>query len=152
MTSLRDRVEGAVEKSEELKSDLHDADVLKQLLENQILILRLLSPKQKAKPKTQKERPRNLYWDAVCEIWKLNPKTQSELSRVGKIARDMKLKEINIEHIRTKISIYRKTYPGAACTPEALLKHWDFLRGAPKTPAEQRASDQTRQAHDLGLE
>lgn len=83
------------------------------------------------------ERARNIYWDSICHFWKCNPQTKAEQFRVGKLSRDFKIKEPDPvkfpEILHLKIKQYQKTYPGIACTPEAVAKHWDFLQGPAKT-------------------
>lgn len=78
------------------------------------------------------EKKRNIYWDTICHFWQWNPVIKQELTRCGRLARDFKLKEPDPikfpEVLHSKFKIWQRTYPGAACTPEAMLKHWDFLK------------------------
>lgn len=67
-------------------------------------------------------------WDQLCVSFGLKPVTKNELSHLGKIVRDLNLKEAKPEQIPEKIGYYKKMYPDCACTPDALLKHWDLLR------------------------
>lgn len=79
----------------------------------------LLQPKKKA------ARKPNVIWDCICELWGWKPRTKTELSRIGKLARDLKLKEASPELIKQHTEYYRKKWPKIDCTPEAIIKHWD---------------------------
>jgi len=72
-------------------------------------------------------RPRNVLWDKVCNLWGLNPVTPNEVSLMGKICRDLKLKEATPELIESKKKIYQTKFPEWACTPSAVVKNWDLL-------------------------
>lgn len=72
-------------------------------------------------------KARNLIWDAICEIFGLDPVTKSETTRIGRVVRDLKLKKATPEEIRIRYQRYRSEWPKVSCTPEALLKHWDQL-------------------------
>lgn len=83
--------------------------------------------------KPKKQREPNPWWDAVCEHWEMNPVTPSELSRVGKIARDLKLKapddpEALPDTLNRRQAAYEEMFEGCAWTPEACMKHWDSLK------------------------
>jgi len=61
----------------------------------------------------------------------MKPVTKADLSRVGKLARDFKLKGTTPDEIRARLAYYRSGW-NAADTPEALLKHWDrFAKAQP---------------------
>ena len=75
----------------------------------------------------KKVREPNILWDAICSLWGFKPVTKSELSRIGKLSRDFKLKEATPELILLKGKAYKAKWPDVECSPEALLKHWDRL-------------------------
>ena len=85
------------------------------------------SPSQVNTIAPKKVREPNILWDAVCSLWGFKPVTKSELSRIGKLSRDFKLKEATPELILLKGKAYKAKWPDVECSPEALLKHWDRL-------------------------
>ena len=72
-----------------------------------------------------KRRKPDPVWDAVVGAFKLNPVTDRDRKRVGGIVRDLKAKGAEPDDIPRCIARYRDAWPEAACTPEAILKHWD---------------------------
>lgn len=78
---------------------------------------------------TVKPRPRNVLWDSLCAAFALKPETPNEQSRIGKVVRDLKLKNATPDDIPLRLARYRRAWPEAADTPEALLKHWDRFGG-----------------------
>jgi hypothetical protein len=105
-------------------------------------------PPGETKPKAP--RPPDLIWDAVCAVFALAPVTPTEKSRVGKIVRDLKLKGAVPADIPARLAQYRREWPKAADTPEALLKHWDRFGGGNGSPrgstAEYMAAAKAREA------
>lgn len=98
----------------------------------------------------KQNRPPNLLWDSVCEVFKLSPKTEGERKRVGKIVRDLAEKGALPGDISPRLEKYRRQWPNAAATPEALLKHWDsFANGG--LFDEQRATGTMGSASRIGL-
>ena len=93
---------------------------------------------ERQKPEPATPRKPNPLWDALAKHLGLNPVTKGEQSRMGKAVRDLKLKGATPDTIAETITLYHAAMPDCACTPEALLKHWDQLstgvmaaRGAP---------------------
>lgn len=78
-----------------------------------------------------KERPRNLVWDAICELFALEPSqmTKAEQSKIGRVVKELKAAtpDVSREDIRRRAGEYRKRFPGAAFTPTALMSHWSTL-------------------------
>ncbi len=73
-------------------------------------------------------RVRNEIWDAVCEVFKLDPVTKAEQKKIGGIVRDLKLKGATPDEIRIRAERYRVLYPGPRFfTATAVLAHWDRL-------------------------
>jgi len=70
---------------------------------------------------------RNLLWDKVVSVFRLSPVTKTELTRIGKIARDLKLKQATPEDVGSVVKRYKSKWPTMDCTPEAMMKHWDML-------------------------
>lgn len=91
-----------------------------------------IQEKKDIHPAGEKSHPReqDLIWNSVCSIFHLNPQTKSEKSRVGKIVADLKIKNATAAEIQTRLTRYKKQWPNAAATPEALTKHWDTLTGS----------------------
>lgn len=72
-------------------------------------------------------RKPNEVWDWVCEAFGLEPKTRNERTRIGRVASDLKAKGATREGLRMRMDRYRQEWPKAACTPEAIAKHWDHF-------------------------
>ena len=96
--------------------------------------------RQKTKATDKPTRKPNPTWDAVCEIWQMKPVTASDKTRVGKLARDYSAKGATLEEIKTRLDRYRKAWPNAASTPDALLKHWDAFQNEPTPKADSNIS------------
>lgn len=67
----------------------------------------------------------NIIWDAICDLWAMKPVTKSDNTRMGKLFRDFTLKGATPEELALRKRRYEKEWHGVACTPEAVLKHWD---------------------------
>jgi len=80
---------------------------------------------------TSLERSRNELWDALCAAFGLDPRTKGERSRVGKVVRDLGQKGALPAEVAVRLARYRREWPSAADTPEALLKHWDRFAKEP---------------------
>jgi len=99
-------------------------------------------PKPTAEPKPPEPRPRNIWWDAICDIFGMKPVTKQDQSRLGKLSRDFKLKceadgaaPDEIDARREVLSIrWAKNDEPAVVTPEALLKHWDSAKEVREDP------------------
>ena len=71
-------------------------------------------------------------WDKICELWKWNPVTKAEKTRLGKIVKDLQLKQAEPGEIQGRISAMKAEWGRGACTPEAIVKHWDMFKPAPE--------------------
>ncbi len=78
-----------------------------------------------AEKPSSKPRARDSIWDSVCELFSLKPITKADRTRIGRIVADLKLKSATAGEIRVRLERYRREWPRAADTPEALVKHWD---------------------------
>ena len=92
----------------------------------------------------------NALWDALCAAFALKPVTPAELKRVGAVVRDLKAKEAKPEEIKVRLKNYRREWPKAADTPEALVKHWDRFATKVQEPYEMDAD--TKKAMDKAKE
>lgn len=92
--------------------------------------------------KQKKERPRNVIWDTICQVWGWDPKTGNELSRLGKLCRDMKLKGATPGWIIAIKHEYEKAWPKTESSPEAILKHWDTFKAKVHPEALKSFSDE----------
>ncbi len=99
---------------------------------------------------TARKRRQDEIWDAVVDLFGLKPATTTEKSRVGRVVRDLKLKNATPGSIAAVSSPYRREWPDMAFTPEALLKHWDqFAHAPPEMEADADAAvDRTNQLLD----
>lgn len=75
---------------------------------------------------------RDAFWDAIKAATNFKAETKDERSRLGKVVSNLVEKHASPEDVPIRASRYRKEWPKAALTPEALLKHWDYF-GADKT-------------------
>lgn len=94
-----------------------------------------------ASPKVARTRKPDPIWDAVVDVFNLNPVTKSDKTRIGKVVRDLKAKGATPELIVQACDRYRAKWPDVACTPEALLKHWETFTvntGPTRTEIEER--------------
>jgi len=90
---------------------------------------------EKKPPKPTKPRPRNLLWDAVVEAFGIKG-TESKTvgGRIGKVTRDLKAKEAEPADIPLRLAEYKRRWPDADATPEALVKHWELMAPPPPPP------------------
>ncbi|MBL1218686.1 MAG: helix-turn-helix domain-containing protein [Planctomycetes bacterium] len=70
---------------------------------------------------------RNPIWDTVVRLFKLNPVTKSDHSRIGRVVHDLTSKRATPEEIEQRLERYRAKWPTMSATPEALVKHWDMF-------------------------
>jgi hypothetical protein len=61
----------------------------------------------------------------VCELWELSPKTKSQRSRVGNVVRDFLVLGATKSDIQLRRENFRRRWPDADDSPEAIIKHWD---------------------------
>lgn len=92
---------------------------------NNLLLIDEEKKEEKELPSGQKERVRVPLWDAVCEVFKLNPVTKSDRSRIGKVVADLKAKNATPDDVHVRFGRYIAAWPSLTPTPEALVKHWD---------------------------
>ena len=111
------------------------------------------------KPSAKKRAP-DAIWETVVQIWFPSGVAPSDQKRIGKIVRDLKAKGATPDEILTRLDRYRRQWPAAADTPEAVVKHWDRFaieptgRGGPVDPATERRRQKAAQEHPepkLGL-
>lgn len=111
--------------------------------------------KERKKESAADEPPRCEVWDAICELFSLNPVTRGDKSRVGKLRRDFKARlgdENPREGIRRRMQAHRRKWPNIdPITPESVDKHWDQLVAAPtgkreRDEAAERKAEERKQA------
>jgi DNA-binding transcriptional regulator YhcF (GntR family) len=97
-------------------------------------------PKKGKSSNPSKGRKPDLIWNAVCELFGLEPTTKADRKRIGKWVSDFKTKNgVTHDEIKTRLERYRREWPKAADTPTALLKHWDRF-ATERTSADQPVS------------
>lgn len=89
--------------------------------------------KSRQLPHPKKPRPRNVLWDAVCDTFKLDPKTRAQCTRVGKRAKEFEELGATPAEIQIREQRHRTAWPDCECSPESLLKWWDKF-GKPVRP------------------
>ena len=90
-----------------------------------------------ATKKTAKKKPRkpnDIIGKHICKVFNIEPVTKNELSRICRVASDLRLKKATPESIDFRCINYRKQWPKSKLTPEALLKHWDQLDNGQTKP------------------
>ncbi|MEE9597951.1 MAG: hypothetical protein V3V96_14355 [Acidiferrobacterales bacterium] len=93
------------------------------------------SPEPKVPTPTKKRtRKRDLIWDAVCEVFALEPVTRPQEKRIGKVVAEFKQHKATAEEIRQHAERYRREWPKMSDTPEAVLKHWERFKGQAEQP------------------
>ena len=79
-----------------------------------------------------KVRKRNVYWEAICEVFGFKGQTVAEKKRIGKLSRDFEIKSPNadqfLEDLKSQMITYRQSMPKMQLTPDAILRHWDSLK------------------------
>jgi len=110
-----------------------------------------LLPPEPKKPKEPKLREPDPIWDYVCKVFKLNPQTKTERTRTGRVVRDLKQKGATPEEIERRLQLYRREWPKAADTPEAILKHWDRY-GEERGESDQQRKDRLQAEKNNGTE
>jgi hypothetical protein len=73
---------------------------------------------------------KNEIWDAVCEIWSLDPKTKAEKKSLGAVVRDLKLKQATRDRLIKLVSEHKRIWPEVSCTYRSVLKNYDFLKNS----------------------
>lgn len=81
-------------------------------------------------------------WDAVAALFFPSGVAKLEYKRVGRIVSILKDKHATPDDIRRRYRLYHDKWPTMACTPEALVKHWDTFpeanhRQGPTRPQQQ---------------
>ena len=82
----------------------------------------------------ERTREPNPWWDTTAEVFTLDPapKIKSHRTRLGQLARDFKaLCPDDPGEIARRAARWHRHFPGATCTPDAVLKHWGALGREP---------------------
>ncbi len=100
-------------------------------------------------------RARDEVWDEVAKIWFAGDVKKPDAARVGKLVRDIKAHGGTAKDVNQRIQRYKKEWPDAECTPEAVVKHWarfsnDTINGKPSRSAEEIAA--AKEANDRRME
>ncbi len=88
--------------------------------------------RREEKSNTPAKREPNPVWDCVAEQFFPSGVTEGDRTRVGKIVRDLTAKKATPQAIVTRKAEAERSW-SRACTPEALVKHWDQLGTKPAT-------------------
>lgn len=89
---------------------------------------------QAGEPERTRTREPNPWWDTTAEVFSLDPapKIRSHRTRLGQLARDFKaLCPDDPGEIARRAARWHRHFPGATCTPDAVLKHWGALGKEP---------------------
>lgn len=89
---------------------------------------------QAGEPERTRTREPNPWWDTTAEVFSLDPapKIRSHRTRLGQLARDFKaLCPDDPGEIARRAARWHRHFPGATCTPDAVLKHWGALGREP---------------------
>lgn len=77
-------------------------------------------------------RGRDLIWDEVVNLFFPDGVMKSEVTRIGRIVRDLKSIDATPEQIRTRFANMRRQDWGKKAGPEGMLKQWANLRDNPQ--------------------
>ena len=84
------------------------------------------------KPSSPKVREPNLIWDAIAKLFYPSGIAPGQRKHVGALTRDFKSKGATPEEMEARIERYHREWPDCACTPNALLEHWDTFGPKPR--------------------
>ncbi len=72
-----------------------------------------------------RKRDRDVVWAAIVKIWwgAAEP-TSGDRPRLGRLTREFMAKGATADEMAIRLQRYKREWPKAAATPEALLKHW----------------------------
>jgi hypothetical protein len=85
-------------------------------------------------PKSRHRLPCKLF-DCVVEVFGFEKVTKRVGTRVGKIVAELKELGATCDDLKVRVAAYRRQFPSMPLTPEAMMKHWDFVKAkiVPKT-------------------
>ena len=72
--------------------------------------------------------PSKRFLDEICKVWKWNPQTKTEKTRMGALVKDLLLKQAKPEEIKQRVYAMKAEWGKKCCTPEAIVKHWDLFK------------------------
>jgi len=78
-------------------------------------------------------RPRDLLFEAVCEVCGIDWHELTERGPINAAVRKLKAVGATPGEVHVRAQNYRRTFDHAALTPPALCKHWPQLREAQRT-------------------
>lgn len=76
-------------------------------------------------------REPNPLFDAVAEIFELNPAARRHAAIIGMATRDLMALGATPTELKFRVDVYKKTWPGIACTPRSIVDHWNTMRTLP---------------------
>jgi hypothetical protein len=93
----------------------------------------LPSPSSKKKTKTERTtkssalRKPDPIWDSIVSVFGFDSTklTKGDRSRIGKVVRDLKIKQATPDEIRARYERMATAWRTRRFGPEALVKHWD---------------------------
>jgi hypothetical protein len=90
-----------------------------------------------AKPPPKARAPDPI-WDAVTAACSIDTTQLTSTARgaTNKAVAELRAVDASPDQIRARAAAYRRTYPNAALTPSALVKHWGQLNGTRRAESE----------------
>jgi hypothetical protein len=73
----------------------------------------------------RKARAAEPIWDALQAIFYPSGVAPGQRKHVGALVRDFKAKGVTPEELVIRVDRYKRAWPDYACTPNAMLEHWD---------------------------
>ena len=70
---------------------------------------------------------KNVLFDWIVNRWFRSGVSKTDGKRIGKLVRDLKVKNATVEQLEGCVRRFRSTWPKMSDTPEAVFKHWDRL-------------------------
>jgi len=78
--------------------------------------------------------PKVEFWEPVCRIFGLIPRTQEDDNRLWQQCQDFRLKGATVADLERRAGFYRQRFPNVAFTPKAVLANWNLLNEPPPPP------------------
>jgi hypothetical protein len=103
-----------------------------------------LAAQRRGDPPTAKQE----FWEPLCRIFGLEPRTQADELRLYEQCGDFRLKGATVSELERRAGIYRLSFPSVAFTPKAILTNWDNLKAPPPLKPGERVGKKLQALND----
>lgn len=80
---------------------------------------------EKIAKSARKARAADPVWDALADVFYPSGIAPGQRRHVGALVRDFKAKGATPDELVKRVERYKRAWPDHACTPNAMLEHWD---------------------------